>query len=1382
MNKKIKQYISILLILSLTISIVLNYMPSVSKANDTTEFTELTFSDIGMDGTIENSVFDAKISTWDNIALIGNVTFGLTEWDTVLVVGGIGTKDWFGINLAPTNDGLYITSPMCDSTGTTGYTIKIGDSTDLLIDNNAFGGESLLGKTVKLRLTFTYTDTGITMGVTIDDKFIQDVNFGVSQEDESINCKDIIGSYVLGYNITVASEANDTPVNSDIYEDFEKEAINDNLLTARITEACQNYAPTKMTIEEIDGSRALLYRNAATTYIGTQYKYANFEMTFDVVYMQREDVTDENGDILIPKSDTMAISLGDESADYEVGTYGYTTSTDTIAFVTGDSGIYSLNNGHSAAAADSGYDFGSSTCENDFSIKVSMINSVVTVGIKWIEEENFTEVLTYTRESGTPLGHVHIWTIGTNANFAIDNLSIVNKDENPRLVDVYYKSALIEKPDDFAYQSSAVEDSTQEGSSITETDMDSSQILKGSTLTLDGSLKLNVVAELPESIRKDNQLTFSDFGEGPVDGVMTGMSKCNADYTSWDGLTLSGNITFGGDGKYFILGSADSEDMEWLGIQIYTSAEAGGLVINCCANPEGCTPLVDGWTTDPIVITSTDAGDVDFQTETIQLSLSFEYKDVGMYMTIDINDIYTQTVDIGIAESESGTKYDIKDYLEMNLYFYEPLAVEPIQETMTLSSGYMSFEMSSGEVQRASVRDAVSVPEYGENHYMFTCDVAARQMADDITVTYHCGDWTSESQQYSVKKYAETIIANENNEYATRITNLAKNLLDYGTASQKYFNYNTNNLANTEFVGSELNVTADMLEAYAKGVQSNEQIAALTSTSLRLQSETTLRMYFTFADGVSGDNFNFTDEEGNILEVVWTGNRYYVDFENIKAHELDKDYTVTITDGNELSQTYSYSVLSYCYAALNYEKSSEKLQNLAKAIYLYNLAAERYMIDPNAVWFDFIGGKDVMPIAGYWGPYVAQNGEDAQSPPDYNSDEFWKAIAESGVNLVSFSNMNYANYPQEVIKSLKYGEKYGVATVVQDGRILDMASQENISSSDVAERISNYENYRAFAGLYLVDEPGTSYFSASEDEKAMLDYYLNLAPMLNQDMGMFTYTNAHSSGLGTSMMQNYETYINDFCDTLKPKYLMFDRYPFDKIQEGHLDRFFYDLSIVRKTAQDKNIPFWTFVQAGSQWNDVEERFDSNGYYPSEGEFDWNVNISLAFGAKGINYFPLIQPYEFSYAKSTPFDFERNGLFGAWGNKNRWYYYAQDVNKQIKAVDEVLMYSENQGILACCEQAKTDMKLTQDYNVLIEDTGWRELKSVQGEAVVGCFDYLGKTALYVVNYSTDSPNTIELKFTDTYDVTVIQNTKTQNLHESGMTIDMLPGEGVLVVFE
>ena len=229
-----------------------------------------------------------------------------------------------------------------------------------------------------------------------------------------------------------------------------------------------------------------------------------------------------------------------------------------------------------------------------------------------------------------------------------------------------------------------------------------------------------------------------------------------------------------------------------------------------------------------------------------------------------------------------------------------------------------------------------------------------------------------------------------------------------------------------------------------------------------------------------------------------------------------------------------------------------------------------------------------------------------------------------------------------------------------------------------------------------------------------------------------------------------------------------------------MDRYFYDLSIVRRVADDYGIPFWTFIQAGSQWNDSQNYFDTEGYYPDEGEFDWNINTCLAFGSKGISYFPYIQPYYFAYAKSTDFDFERNGMIGAWGNKNRWYYYAQNISKHIQAIDEVLMNSVSKGVIASGEQAVKDTSMAED--VMLEGTSWRELATVEGDAVIGCFNYQGHTALYVVNYSQEYAQKVNLIFKNTVNITMIQNAESSRLKGRDMILDLAAGEGVLLVLE
>ena len=75
-----------------------------------------------------------------------------------------------------------------------------------------------------------------------------------------------------------------------------------------------------------------------------------------------------------------------------------------------------------------------------------------------------------------------------------------------------------------------------------------------------------------------------------------------------------------------------------------------------------------------------------------------------------------------------------------------------------------------------------------------------------------------------------------------------------------------------------------------------------------------------------------------------------------------------------------------------------------------------------------------------------------------------------------------------------------------------------------------------------------------------------------------------------------------------------------------------------------------------------------------------------------------------------------------------------------------------------------------------------MKDVTGESMVGCFNYLGKSAFYVVNYDTQYAQEITLDFYSNYNMRVIQKAETSYVDTSSLTLTMNAGEGVLVVIE
>ncbi len=422
--------------------------------------------------------------------------------------------------------------------------------------------------------------------------------------------------------------------------------------------------------------------------------------------------------------------------------------------------------------------------------------------------------------------------------------------------------------------------------------------------------------------------------------------------------------------------------------------------------------------------------------------------------------------------------------------------------------------------------------------------------------------------------------------------------------------------------------------------------------------------------------------------------------------------------------------------------------------------------------FDFIGGPDVMPIGGYYGPAADIEAGDGRKLLDHYTDEVFSKIAETGVNLVLYPNADYKDMKKYVIKQLELGEKYNLGFYIYDQVVCEPNPNSPISIEELDKRIAEYCDYPAFCGVYVIDEP-------QDETSGIVDKHLSKFVDVYQKLAKLGVTGSVNLGPikkgSEAEYQSYREFVERLCSTCYPQYLCFDYYVWDG--DTTTEGYFYNMSIIREMAEKYNIPWWSFIQAGGSWNDGGARFDSEPYV-HEGRFQWNVNTTLACGAKGISYFPMIQPSKFAWALSEEFDFQRNGLLGAYGNKTQWWYYAQTANKQITAVDSVLMNAVNKGIIVTGKQAKQD---TANFAFVMEGDSWRELKSVEGNTLIGCFNYNGKTALYVTNYESEYAQKITLNLQDTYKMTITHNAKEKNVKTDKLVLDMMAGEGALIVF-
>lgn len=430
---------------------------------------------------------------------------------------------------------------------------------------------------------------------------------------------------------------------------------------------------------------------------------------------------------------------------------------------------------------------------------------------------------------------------------------------------------------------------------------------------------------------------------------------------------------------------------------------------------------------------------------------------------------------------------------------------------------------------------------------------------------------------------------------------------------------------------------------------------------------------------------------------------------------------------------------------------------------------------PYALTFDAIGGEDVMPLAVYYSPYTPANLPNANAAPDFTDEKYIKLFADAGINVFSYAPESYPNAKVSIEKVLTLAEKYNIGYLVNEANLYKMAHRdendnllEELNDYRVSQAIKELSKFKSFIGFSIYDEPP---YEAMEDigkvneainrlGEGKYASYVNLLP--NWDL---------KYNKGTEDI-TYEQYIEEFMIKGNGKYFCFDHYVFDK---NNYQLYFQNLDIAKKYCDAYEIPFWTFIQAGGQWNDAGIELVSGDYYPTEGQLIWNVNTALACGSKGMQYFPGIEPIYFAYAPEGTYDFHRNGMIGADGSINEWYYYIQKANKQLLACDDVILNSVNRGVIA----SGSAVGELEGCNMLINGGKFHELIKVEGDAIVGCFEHDKQTAIYVVNFSFEEAKDVTLTFDESHSYKAVKRGEESELKGKKIKLHFEAGEAALI---
>jgi hypothetical protein len=210
----------------------------------------------------------------------------------------------------------------------------------------------------------------------------------------------------------------------------------------------------------------------------------------------------------------------------------------------------------------------------------------------------------------------------------------------------------------------------------------------------------------------------------------------------------------------------------------------------------------------------------------------------------------------------------------------------------------------------------------------------------------------------------------------------------------------------------------------------------------------------------------------------------------------------------------------------------------------------------------------------------------------------------------------------------------------------------------IVELLNLYGDHPALAGLNLYDEPSSSLFGILDFAR---DVLISRAPR------ELPYVDVFPSYVAPSAMgaQTYEGYLDRYMSVVRPPLLCFNHYPL--LSGGRItNSYFYNWAMIRKFALRHVVPSWVFIQSVDIDNSAAGFADWRR--PNKQELLWQVNVGLAYGAKGIQYFTYWTPVK---PPGAPVQFGR-ALVSASGELTPLYHHARDVNGYLRVMGKEVL--------------------------------------------------------------------------------------------------------------
>ena len=399
-----------------------------------------------------------------------------------------------------------------------------------------------------------------------------------------------------------------------------------------------------------------------------------------------------------------------------------------------------------------------------------------------------------------------------------------------------------------------------------------------------------------------------------------------------------------------------------------------------------------------------------------------------------------------------------------------------------------------------------------------------------------------------------------------------------------------------------------------------------------------------------------------------------------------------------------------------------------------------------------------IPIGGYMSPTP----QSARHPEKGSliTESVYEKVKESGLDfLIAFYESVQADRTQ-FLQSLRLAEKFGIGIMIRDDNFY---AYRPYDEQAFLQTLPLYRDSPAFCGIHVCDEPGRRKFELIQKMQTDLakhcpgkTCYVNLFPHFASPQQLLSDLNRDAENAD----YDYQRYLQDYIRIVSPPYISFDYYPLTEVPGKIYSVYYRQLETIRQAAASAGIPFWCFVQTTNWWPPFRT--------PMFSEILFQVCTSLAFGARGIQYFPFCTPNG-----DTGNETFLSAVLDLDGNRTSVFAAVKYANEHISVVSETLLSSEHLGVL-CGGRLPAVLPdgCTAEKPACLRRFSARH-------TLAGLFRRKEDTVLYAVNSDMEETEELELQLYHKRRTIVTLGAQKICFESELIRLQVKPGEGVLI---